>query len=283
MDNRNTQIIGWKRILTFILPYIIVVSIFQLVGAAIVDVDILDLNKIKTTFQEFIINFLGLIGLFVVLWIFMKYVDHEKFINLGLHLKSKHFYAGAMLGFFIMAIAYLVLSQLNEIAFVKIIFEIKEIILSLGLFLVVAINEELLLRGYVLRNLMYSFNKYTALVISSILFSVLHGFNPNMNWLSFLNLFLAGLLLGSTYIFTKNLWFPIALHFSWNFFQSLFGFNVSGQDIYSLIEFKITKANLINGGLFGFEGSIFCVVIQLVLITTIFIYYNKSAFQSKIN
>lgn len=285
MDNINSQINGWIRILSFILPYIIVVGIFQFMGAAILDLDIEDINSIKTTFQHFIINLFGFIGLLLVLWLFMKYVDNEKFINLGFHLKkkSKHFYLGVFLGFFIMGFAYLLLSQMDEIVFVKTVFKINEILLSIGLFIIVAINEEALIRGYVLRNLMYSFNKYTALIISSILFSLIHGFNPDMSWLSYLNLFLAGILLGTSYIYTKNLWFPIALHFSWNFFQSLFGFNVSGQNLYSLVEFKIAKSNLINGGLFGFEGSIFCIVIQLVLITTILIYYNKAAHHNKAN
>lgn len=274
---------GWINVLGIIMPFLIVVGIFQLFGAVILDVDIEDINSIKTTFQHFIINLFGLIGLLSVLWLYMKYVDNEKFINLGFHLKnkSKHFYLGVFLGFFIMGFAYLLLSQINEIRYVKTIFRIKEIILSIGLFLIVAINEEVLIRGYILRNLMYSFNKYIALILSSILFSLMHGLNPNMDWFSYLNLFLAGILLGSTYIFTKNLWFPIALHFSWNFFQTLFGFNVSGQDFYSLIEFKITKSNLINGGLFGFEGSIFCIVIQLVVIISILIFYNKSAPHNK--
>ena len=184
--------------------------------------------------------------------------------------------------YYLFNLIYLLLSQINEIKYVKTVFKIKEIILSVGLFLIVAINEEVLMRGYVLRNLMYSFNKYIALIFSSILFSLMHGLNPNMDWFSYLNLFLAGILLGSTYIFTQNLWFPIALHFSWNFFQSLFGFNVSGQDFYSLIEFKIAKPNLINGGLFGFEGSIFCIVIQLILIISILIYYNKATLHNKV-
>lgn len=285
MVDINSQINGWIRILSFILPYIIVVGIFQFIGAAILDVDILDINSIKSSFQHFIINLFGLIGLILLLWFFMKFVDNEKFINLGFHLKkqSKIFYLGLFLGFFIMGFAYLLLSQMEEIKYVKTVFKIKEILFSMALFIIVAINEEVLMRGYVLRNLMYSFDKFTALIISSILFSLIHGFNPNMDLFSYLNLFLAGILLGSTYIFTKNLWFPIALHFSWNFFQTLFGFNVSGQDLYSLIEFKIAKPNIINGGFFGFEGSIFCVVFQLVFITAILVYYNKSVLYNKAN
>lgn len=274
---------GLNNIVIFILPYFFVAGAFQLVGAKILDVDILDINSVKTTFQDFILNFFGLIGLLLVLWLFMKYIINEKLISLGFHLKNKfkHFYFGVFLGFYIMGSAYLLLNQMDEIKYVKTAFKIDEIFLSIGLFVIVAINEEVLMRGYVLRNLMFSFNKYIALILSSILFSLLHGFNPNMDWFSYLNLFLAGILLGSTYIFTKNLWFPIALHFSWNFFQSLFGFNVSGQNIYSLIEFKITKPNLINGGSFGFEGSILCIVIQLILIISILIYYNKATLHNK--
>ena len=103
MDNTNSQINGWIRILSFLLPYISVVGLFQFVGAVILDVDIEDINSIKTTFQHFIINLFGLVGLLLVLWLYMKYVDNEKFINLGFHLKnkSKHFYLGVFLGSFI--------------------------------------------------------------------------------------------------------------------------------------------------------------------------------------
>jgi hypothetical protein len=142
----------------------------------------------------------------------------------------------------------------------------------------VAVTEEVLIRGYVLKNLMVSFNKYVALIISSLLFSLIHGANPNVDWLGLVNLFLAGILLGLSYIHTRNLWFPIALHLSWNLFQSLFGFNVSGQDFYSLVNFTIVENSMLNGGDFGLEGSVFCFAAQLVLITGIAWYYrNESA------
>jgi len=88
-------------------------------------------------------------------------------------------------------------------------------------------------------------------------------------------LFLAGIVLGISYIHTKNLWFPIAMHLSWNLFQAIFGFNVSGQKTYSLIEFSITENNIINGGDFGFEGSILSVIAMLVTIVGIEIYYRR--------
>jgi len=123
---------------------------------------------------------------------------------------------------------------------------------------------------------MISFDKYVALIISSLLFSLMHWFNPNIDLFGFIDLFLAGILLGISYVYTKNLWFPIALHFSWNLTQSFLGFNVSGQDAYSIIEFTIPENNLLNGGDFGFEGSIFSIIAQIVFIIIIVNYFNKS-------
>ena len=48
--------------------------------------------------------------------------------------------------------------------------------ISILLFTIVAIVEEVLFRGYILKNLMSSFNKYIALFFSSILFSLLYSF-----------------------------------------------------------------------------------------------------------
>ncbi|MEP5433691.1 MAG: CPBP family intramembrane glutamic endopeptidase, partial [Flavobacteriaceae bacterium] len=124
------------------------------------------------------------------------------------------------------------------------------------------------------KNLMLSFNKHIALIISSIVFAIAHGANPNISLFSLTGLFLAGIALGVSYIYTKNLWYPIAFHFSWNLFQSLFGFNVSGQDIYSIIEFTVPENNMINGGQFGFEGSIFSLITELTLAALI-IYYHQ--------
>lgn len=279
MKKNDLTIKGWQRILLLIFPYIIVVGFFELFGLYISGANMTNIYSPKSSLQHLIVKSFSLSGTLLLLWAFVRMIDNEPFKSIGFDEKKRFLdiVFGFFLGLVIMGIAFLLLNSLNCIKYDKINYKGSELIISIFVFLVVAFLEEVLFRGYVLRNLMYSFNMYIALIFSSFLFSIMHGFNPNMDWFSYLNLFLAGILLGLTYIFTKNLWFPIALHFSWNFFQSLFGFNVSGQDFYSLIEFKMAKPNLFNGGLFGFEGSIFCIVIQLVLITSILIYYNKSA------
>jgi CAAX protease family protein len=268
---------GWQRILLLILPYIFIVGIFQFFGALISGTDLAHLNSDKSSIQKLTLTFFDLLGTFLVLWIFMKFLDKEKFIKLGFEIKNrlKEFNIGIGVGLVIMSIGYFILLFLGELTFQRIIFDPKETLISILLFIIVAIAEESLLRGYVLRNLMISFNKYIALILSSILFSLMHGFNPNIDLFALTNIFLAGILLGLSYIHTKNLWFPIALHLSWNLFQTLFGFNVSGQDTYSIIEFSLSEKNIINGGAFGFEGSILSVIFMIITIILIEFYYRK--------
>jgi membrane protease YdiL (CAAX protease family) len=274
MENKHK---GWQRILLIILPYLIIVGIFQISGALIAEFDFKNLDFPKTSEQRFIMSFFSLLGTLLVIWIFMKYLDKEKFVNLGFATKGRlyEFVIGIVIGAFIMTAGYSILVLLGEINFERLIFNFKEIIISILLFIIVAVMEEVLFRGYILKNLMISFNKYIALIVSSILFSLMHGFNPNIDLFTLANLFLAGIFLGISYIHTKNLWFPIALHLSWNLFQTILGFNVSGQKTYSLIEFSITENNIINGGKFGFEGSILSVIAMLVTIIGIEIYYRR--------
>lgn len=274
MKNKN---IGWQRILLLIIPYLIVVSIFQFIGALISGVDLMNFESPKTSFQMLVLSFFGLVGTFFILWLFMKYLDKERFINLGFEIKGrfKEIKIGIGIGLLTMTIGYSLLEFIGEITFQRINFKLNEALISVLLFITIAIVEETLMRGYILKNLMISFNKYIALILTSILFALMHGLNPSFDLFALTSLFLAGILLGLSYVYTKNLWFPIALHLSWNLFQALLGFNVSGKDTYSLIEFDLERNNLLNGGEFGFEGSILSIISMTAIIIGIWIYYNR--------
>lgn len=268
---------GWQKILLIIVPYLFIVGFFQYIGALIARIEMIDVKAQYTSTEQLIMSIFDLVGTFLVLWIFMKFVDKENFIKLGFQTKNrlKEFNIGIIIGLIIMAIGYFLLIHFEEIYFVKASFDFKELIISIIHFAIVAVVEETLFRGYILKNLMSSYNKYIALIVSSILFSLMHSFNPNVDLFSLFNLFLGGISLGLSYIYTKNLWFPIAMHLSWNLFQTLLGFNVSGQDSYSIIEFKINESNLINGGVFGFEGSYLSIIAEIITIIGIGIYYNR--------
>jgi len=277
MENNTNKHIGWVRVIALIIPYFIIVGLFQALGFWLAGVHFLGEVEIKTTMQHAVVTFFSFLGTLLVIWIFMALWDKEKFVSLGFQTNNrlKEFSVGIALGIVVMGLAYLFFLSIGQIEYLSFDFDIVEILLSIIVFVLVAVLEEVLIRGYVLKNLMVSFNKYVALIVSSLLFSVMHAANPNVDTLSLFNLFLAGILLGLSYIYTRNLWFPIALHLSWNLFQTLFGFNVSGQDFYSIVNFEIVQKSSLNGGDFGFEGSIFCILAQLTMIVGIAWYYSK--------
>ena len=268
---------GWiKAFLSFFLLFIP-----QVLGAIVLLTFGYDLNKISTGSIDLntmiVLEYSMIFFLIILLWLFMRFIDKQPLIDLGFKIKGrlKEFNYGIILGFIIMSFAFLFLLLINEIVFVNSSFDFKKVILSIILFAGVSIFEEVIFRGYLLKNLLESFNPYVALFISAIFFSLIHGYNPNVTTLGLCNIFLAGFFLGASYVFTKNLWFPIALHFSWNFFQSMFGFKVSGLDSYSIIEFNIPENNMLNGGEFGFESSYLSVIILILGTFIIWKYFKK--------
>lgn len=142
------------------------------------------------------------------------------------------------------------------------------IILPLIAFLFVGIYEELVFRGYQLRNMAEGFNHpalgprvavLTAWAFSSVLFGVLHALSPNAGVVSTVNITLAGLMLGTGYVLTGELAVPIGLHVSWNFFEgNVFGFPVSGKRPLdaTFISTKQAGPEIWTGGVFGPEGGL---------------------------
>jgi membrane protease YdiL (CAAX protease family) len=267
---------GWIRALLIIIPFFIVTGIFQLIGYLLLGLK-LDTESISLT-ESTMLQIFTAIGTFLLVFIFTRYIDRTDFKNVGFQLKgyTKDILPGIALGAVIMSLGFLILLILKEINVTGIDFDIYKLLISIVLFVFVALNEEVFLRGYILNNFLQSMNKYVALVLSSLIFSILHVFNPNFDLTSFISILLAGLLLGISYIYTKNLWFPIALHFSWNFFQgTIFGFEVSGTSIYSIINQDPVSDNLLNGGKFGFEGSILSQIFIIIAVFVIWWFARK--------
>ncbi|MEI8075911.1 MAG: type II CAAX endopeptidase family protein [Bacteroidota bacterium] len=137
----------------------------------------------------------------------------------------------------------------------------------------VAIFEEILIRGIIFRIMEEKLGSYISLLTSAIIFGALHLANPNSTIISALCVGMeAGILLGVSYIYSRNLWFPIAIHFAWNFVQSgIFGAITSGNEKNSsLLTSKITGIPIITGGEFGPEGTIqaiaFCFLASFILL-----------------
>ena len=137
-------------------------------------------------------------------------------------------------------------------------------------FLPLAAIEEISMRGFVLPAAGRSFGKWGGLIASSLVFALMHGFNPHFSDhpLTIPGLLLAGLFLGSAYLITERLWFPIFLHACWNWMEGpIFGFPVSGTNLpVGVFEAHDSGPSLWTGGTFGPEaGLLLCLLLTVYI------------------
>lgn len=203
------------------------------------------------------------------------------FSGLGLSLKGwgRSLLRGALFVVFLYVVGFGLSLLLGAVEVVGFLFSPISLLVSLLLYFFVAVTEEVIGRGFILgRVLDGGINKFVALFISAVLFSLMHLFNPNFAFVPFLNIMLAGCFLGASYIYTRNLCFPIALHWFWNWIQgSVLGYKVSGNEFSNenLLILHFPEENLINGGTFGFEGSILCSLLLVLGTVIILRHYYK--------
>lgn len=127
-----------------------------------------------------------------------------------------------------------------------------------GLFAVSAASEELFFRGYPFQRLAEGLNDSAALVISSIAFGGVHGWNPHGTKLAVANTALAGVLLAAAYLKTRALWMPIGFHFAWNWALAISGLPVSGVAVGRMPWDAIPSSRYLwlSGGDYGPEGGV---------------------------
>jgi len=197
------------------------------------------------------------------------FLDKRSLASLGLKLDVWVLYdllAGIIIAFLMMGLIYLIEWSLGWLSFEGFAWQTETLysvilntLLYLGIFILVGWNEELLFRGYRLQNFTDGLNPVWGVLLSSLWFGIAHLANPNTEAKLFVatGIFFAGALLAYGYLSTKQLWLPISLHISWNFFEGVgFGFPVSGLDIYRLTHITVSGPELWTGGAFGPEAGL---------------------------
>ncbi|MBK7573519.1 MAG: CPBP family intramembrane metalloprotease [Saprospiraceae bacterium] len=271
MDTKN---IG-QKIFHFSLTKIIIglvvcgvlVSLGQLSVSKLLDLTVLD-KDIKNLIIGLVVAILAIVS-YTYLFKFYEKREIKEFSKIGLF---KHLTIGIALGVLLQSLTIFVIYLKGGYSIVS-INPILFLVPPFTMAFTSAIFEEILMRGIIFRITEEKLGSYFALLISAILFGAMHLGNPNSSLTAAIGLAIqAGLLLASAYIYSRNLWFPIAIHFAWNFTQSaIFGANVSGNTISkTLITSKIEGAEWFTGGQFGPEGSIqataFCFIVTIILL-----------------
>ena len=211
----------------------------------------------------------GVMGYIILEASMLLRFERRPFSDLGLSLKGhvKGLWYGFLMAILLYLFGFGISFVLGEIEVTGFQFKPLDLLGSWVFFLLVALFEEILMRGYILGRLLHTtMNKFLALFISAALFAFMHIFNPEIAFLPMLNLLLAGMLLGASYLYTRNLCFPISLHLFWNWIQGpILGYQVSGNNFTtSMLTLRMPEENVLNGGAFGFEGSLICTVLMIV-------------------
>jgi len=138
-------------------------------------------------------------------------------------------------------------------------------LLLLG-FVVQSGTEELLFRGWMLSAVAAKFGTIAGVVVSSLVFTLLH-FDPHAPVLFSFNVFLFAIFACSWALRTGNIWGVMGWHAGWNWLLGVgFGLRVTGLDTHMpalLVKLTQSGSVYLTGGAQGCEGSIVCTAVLL--------------------
>ena len=154
----------------------------------------------------------------------------------------------------------------------------KTLLTSLPIFVIAAAGEEAIFRGYALQTMARAHLAWVAIIITSVVFSYGHLENPNaVPGFTFANTAIAGAWLAVAYLKTRSLWFPLGIHWAWNWTMgAVLGLPVSGIERLTpepLLRATDAGPAWLTGGAYGIEGGAACTL--ALLLSTLFIWRTR--------
>ena len=208
-------------------------------------------------------------SLLVFLWV--KFIEKRPFSSLGFFKKGwlKELGRGFLIGAaqFSLVVALLLLTGTGSLELAELSLEPVLFILALIPFWILqGGTEELVTRGWLFPAVSAKSNIFIGILISSALFGALHLFNPGVTVLSIVNIILDGIFACFLMLKYDNMWVLAGMHGAWNFVQgNIYGIQVSGQGAStSILNYNSqSSVDLLSGGAFGAEGSIFASIVLI--------------------
>lgn len=264
INNHSQLRSGWKILIALSTSYLFTIILSKLVQFT--DQTLLE-NKLINLLLVYV-QFLSMIVIVIALW---KIFDKRPIKDIGLTspiVHHKDLLFGLGLGVASITMVFIVLLLTGQVVVVNRFLNpniSSTLISDFILFIFVAINEELFLRGYCMTVLKQTRSIPVMVILSSVIFSLMHSMNPNINLIGFINIFLVGVLFAYMFLKRGNLWMPIGYHITWNYFQgNIFGFQVSGLGLNGMYQLHLTTENFVNGGRFGPEGGLITTIVLLL-------------------
>ncbi|MGL5259320.1 MAG: lysostaphin resistance A-like protein [Lachnospiraceae bacterium] len=166
----------------------------------------------------------------------------------------------------LLAVGVMKIDSLNNIPFLG--------IWILAAFLNV-IMQELLFRGYMYQLIKSKYNLVAATVVTTILFSAMHGGVFEAGVIPVLNVITMSLFMTAVLEYTQSLFVPIIIHGVWNIVGSIvFGAVSLASDYPHLLNTIFRGNEILSGGNVKMEGSIVVLILNLLL-TSLFVFFIK--------
>ncbi len=145
-------------------------------------------------------------------------------------------------------------------------------------FSLVAVSEELLLRGYLLWTLARGIGFGWSALLLSVGFGLIHGSNPGETPVGLFSAGAIGLLFCLSIWYTRSLWWAIGFHAAWDWGESFFwGTSDSGMVVQGhLFNEQPLGRPLLSGGATGPEGSLLVFPVLMVCALLMFVWFRWS-------
>lgn len=140
--------------------------------------------------------------------------------------------------------------------------------------------QEYLVRGYIFQFLRDKQNTIIAVIVTTLIFTALHGGAFEAGWVAVLNVVSTTVFISLLLLYTGSLLAPILVHFIWNALGGiLFGCISLADDYPSLWQSSLQGGPLLTGGSAKLEGSIVVSAVNILLILIFsFLVYKKGCF-----
>jgi membrane protease YdiL (CAAX protease family) len=271
MNNPDTL----QKILSFFLTKIIIGLL--VVGGSVVLAEgagrsLLDKTQITGELQNAVVGMTDVAIALLSYVLLFRFYEKRKIKELSLATFWENAFSGFLAGLILQSLVILVIYLAGGYYIIR-INPVSFLIPAFTASIIAGFVAEILIRGIIFRLTEEKFGTVIALIISSLIFAVLHSGVKGATLLSVLSITIqAGILLTAVYIFTRSLWLPIFLHFAWDLAEpGIYGGINPGITIEkSLFTSNFTGTELLTGGQFGpgnsLQAAIFCLIAGLIFL-----------------
>lgn len=279
MNDSNYELFGK----TFIFSIILFIGIFLAQLFAMFLMEYISPEEIENTRTN--LNLIHLVFLtwfnfvfLIILYLFFTFLEKKTLKDFRLYFSFPALFQFVIAICVAIIISAIYIGILRSVIEINIIFQKPENVYLILLFaFFTAFSEELAIRGYLLGIFISKNKNKIGILISAIVFAMLHIFNPMMTTLTFINIFLSGIFLAIMTIWFRNIYFAIGFHLAFNFLDIFLDFNpILSENKHSLWKLEILSKNeLFTGGINGLTGSFVLTLSLLSLIALACIGYKK--------